>query len=133
MIYYHSNLIICQENCTEIETAYGKLSRYYHNLNHLIHLINLALQYKNNIEDFETLLVSIFYHDFVYEITGKNNEFKSAEIAKKRLLMLNYREHPIFVSKSLKAIVDKGFSYPKSANLQNWDAPKKTVGCISVA
>ena len=47
--------------------------------------------------------------------------------------MLNYREHPIFVSKSLKAIVDKGFSYPKSANLQKWDAPKKTVGCISVA
>ncbi|CCQ52544.1 hypothetical protein CWATWH8502_2532 [Crocosphaera watsonii WH 8502] len=49
------------------------MSRYYHNLNHLIHLINLALQYKNNIEDFETLLVSIFYHDFVYEITEKNN------------------------------------------------------------
>ncbi|MGK7884160.1 MAG: hypothetical protein AB4057_05965 [Crocosphaera sp.] len=33
------------------------------------------------------------------------------------------REHPIFVSKSLKATLYKGFSHPKSANLQNWDAP----------
>ncbi|MGK7882187.1 MAG: tol-pal system YbgF family protein [Crocosphaera sp.] len=32
-------------------------------------------------------------------------------------------EHPIFVSKSLKATLYKGFSHPKSANLQNWDAP----------
>ncbi len=88
--YYHSNFILCQESWSEIETAYGQSSRYYHNLNHLIHLLNLAFQYQNNIEDFDTLLFSIFYHDLVYQIPGENNELKSAEIAKKRLLIFNY-------------------------------------------
>ena len=36
------------------------------------------------------------------------------------------RAHPIFVSKSLKATVDKGFTYSESANLQNWDAPNNS-------
>ena len=83
---YHSNLISSQESWNKIETAYGQSSRYYHNLTHLIHLLNLAFQDQNNIQDFDTLLFSIFSHDIVHQIPGENNELKSAEIAKKKII-----------------------------------------------
>ncbi|MDJ0580852.1 hypothetical protein [Crocosphaera sp.] len=116
--YNHSNLVFCQESWSEIETAYGQLSRYYHNLSHLIHLLNLAFQYQNNIQDFDTLLFSIFYHDIVYQIPGENNELKSADIAKKRLLMINYPTQKIKKCFS-QIIATKNHSAKKELDI-NW-------------
>jgi predicted metal-dependent HD superfamily phosphohydrolase len=48
-----------------------------------------AADYKNNIEDFDTLLFSIWYHDIIYKSTKKDNEEKSAFFAQKRLKSLN--------------------------------------------
>ena len=110
---YHSNLISSQESWNKIETAYGQSSRYYHNLTHLIHLLNLAFQDQNNIQDFDTLLFSIFSHDIVHQIPGENNELKSAEIAKKRLLMTNYP--PQKIKKCFSQIIATKNHSPHSA------------------
>lgn len=40
---------------------------------------------KDQILDYEALLFSVFYHDIIYKSTCKDNEEKSAEIAKSRL------------------------------------------------
>lgn len=40
------------------------------------------------INDFDVVLFSVFYHDIIYKSTAKDNEEKSAEIAKERLEQL---------------------------------------------
>lgn len=69
----------------ELQKAYSKKSRHYHNLNHLIEMItefdvNYAkLNYPNEV------LYAIFYHDYIYNSSRKDNELKSAEFAVKIL------------------------------------------------
>ncbi|EDP72635.1 hypothetical protein FBALC1_16077 [Flavobacteriales bacterium ALC-1] len=46
--------------------------------------------FKNNIEDYDALIFTIWYHDIIYKSTKKDNEEKSAIFAKKRLKILNF-------------------------------------------
>jgi predicted metal-dependent HD superfamily phosphohydrolase len=64
-----------------LEKAYSGKSRHYHNLNHLQEMIELFDIYHNNIKNPNEVLYSIFYHDYVYKATRKDNELKSAELA----------------------------------------------------
>jgi predicted metal-dependent HD superfamily phosphohydrolase len=45
---------------------------------------------QEQIEDFAALVFAIVYHDAVYNATKKDNEEKSAELARKRLTALSY-------------------------------------------
>ena len=73
----------------EIEKNYSQKSRKYHNLLHLENMIVELEPVKDQILDYETLLFSVFYHDIIYKSTSKDNEEKSAEIAKSRLEKIN--------------------------------------------
>lgn len=70
---------------SEIYSAYTSDDRHYHSLEHVEFMAKLALEHKLDIWDFETVQFSIFYHDLVYKAHKKDNEERSAEIAKKRL------------------------------------------------
>ncbi|MFD1602514.1 hypothetical protein ACFSJW_19685 [Flavobacterium artemisiae] len=74
-----------QQNWTELQKAYSKKSRYYHNLTHLEEMIELFDQYKTQLQKPDEILFSIFYHDIIYKVTRKDNELKSAEHAVKVL------------------------------------------------
>lgn len=69
----------------EIEKSYSQKKRKYHNLTHLENMIWELENVKGEILDFDALLFSVFYHDIIYKATAKDNEEKSAEVAKKRL------------------------------------------------
>ena len=73
----------------EIEKNYSQKSRKYHNLLHLENMILELEPVKDQILDYEALLFSVFYHDIIYKSTSKDNEEKSAEIAKSRLEKIN--------------------------------------------
>lgn len=64
-----------------LEKAYTAKSRHYHNLNHLQEMIVLFDIYHSNLKNPNEVLYSIFYHDYVYKATRKDNELKSAELA----------------------------------------------------
>lgn len=70
-----------QQNWLDLEKAYSKKSRYYHNLTHLKEMIESFEIYKHKLQNPAEILFSIFYHDFVYSASQKNNELKSAEYA----------------------------------------------------
>ncbi len=72
----------------EIERHYSNSKRHYHNLSHLEYMVKKAELFKHQIEDYNTLLFSIFYHDIIYRTTRKDNELKSAQLAEKRMLEL---------------------------------------------
>jgi len=64
-----------------LKKAYSAKSRHYHNLNHLATMIELFDIYHSNLKNPNEVLYSIFYHDYIYKTTRKDNELKSAEHA----------------------------------------------------
>ena len=79
------------EQCfQEITVAYNEPHRYYHNLNHLEHMFR-ELECCKTDSGFNVsneMLWAVWYHDIVYKPGAKNNEKRSAEIAKNSLLEL---------------------------------------------
>ena len=65
----------------DLKKVYSGKSRHYHNLVHLDEMIVLYETYKSKLQFPDELLYSIFYHDYVYKVTKKDNEQKSAEYA----------------------------------------------------
>lgn len=70
---------------TELQKAYSHKSRYYHNLTHLEEMIVCFEKYKSALNFPDEVLYAIFYHDYVYNSTRKDNELKSADYAVKIL------------------------------------------------
>ncbi|KAF2517066.1 HD domain-containing protein [Flavobacterium foetidum] len=70
-----------QQNWADLEKAYSKKSRHYHNLTHLKEMIESFEVYRDKLQNPNEILFSIFYHDFVYSASKKDNELKSAEYA----------------------------------------------------
>ncbi len=65
----------------ELALVYSAKSRHYHNLVHLEEMIRLFTAYASELEFPDEVLYAIFYHDYVYNVTRKDNERKSAEFA----------------------------------------------------
>ncbi len=86
ILRYTSNTKLIEEAWTEIKTNYSGKKRYYHNLTHIKYILGHAIQYQKQINDFDTLLFSIFYHDLIYRVSRKDNEYKSAQVARNRLI-----------------------------------------------
>ncbi|WP_026730350.1 HD domain-containing protein [Flavobacterium denitrificans] len=70
-----------QQNWNNLEKAYSKKSRHYHNLTHLKEMIESFETYRDQLQNPDEILFSIFYHDFVYSSSKKDNELKSAKYA----------------------------------------------------
>jgi len=81
----------CDQLWKELSDRYTHQSRHYHNLTHLENMFNELDKWKDEIKDIEILQFSIFYHDIVYKSTRKDNELKSAELAKEVLTALDSR------------------------------------------
>lgn len=72
----------------ELVELYSETSRYYHNLNHLEHLLSELIPYKYELNDIDALLFALYYHDAVYNVHSKDNEEKSAALAEERMISL---------------------------------------------
>ena len=72
-------------NWKALEKAYSKKSRYYHNLTHIQDMIFSYEKYSDQLQFPNEILYSIFYHDYIYVSSKKDNELKSAEYAIKIL------------------------------------------------
>ena len=84
----------------EIEQNYSESKRHYHNLSHLENLLKQLIEVKHEIENWETVLFTMFYHDIIYIATNTDNEEKSAELAAKRMKEIKVSENIIEKCKS---------------------------------
>lgn len=82
---YTANERLIQQLWNEVETAYSQPKRYYHTMQHLAHLLNELDPVKEKIQDWNTVLFSVFYHDFVYNPLRRDNEERSVAIMENRL------------------------------------------------
>lgn len=79
----------------QIQTCYSTPGRYYHNLSHLEYMLEKAQLHKTGLLDQDTVILSIFYHDLVYDPQRNDNEQNSAIIAGKALASLGLPEDQI--------------------------------------
>lgn len=92
---YSTDGNLIQSFWQEIELAYSDKSRHYHNLSHLENMYNQLLEVKDLIDDFGVVLFSLFYHDMVYDSSKKDNEERSADLARERMQTLGVSEDKI--------------------------------------
>jgi predicted metal-dependent HD superfamily phosphohydrolase len=76
----------------EVEEAYTRQERYYHTLSHLEQMFKALSPFQSVVEDWDTLLFSLFYHDIVYQAspTAESNEALSAKQAEAALAAIFY-------------------------------------------
>ncbi len=89
---YCSNLGLQYNFWEEIDQAYTHLKRYYHNLYHIEYMLMKVNEVRSEVDDIDSLLFSLYYHDIVYDVVKKDNEKKSAELLLKRLKEIGYPE-----------------------------------------
>lgn len=86
---YTDNNRLITDLWTEIAESYSNKKRHYHNLQHLKHLLIQLAEVKREIQSWETILFTLYYHDIVYDPLKSNNEAKSAELAEKRMKQIS--------------------------------------------
>jgi predicted metal-dependent HD superfamily phosphohydrolase len=108
----------------EIEQQHSTRKRHYHNLAHLEFLLRELQAVKPFINDWETLLFTLFYHDIVYHAWRNDNEEKSAELAVQRLneLQVNpekivFCKQQILATKAHQISADSDTNYFTDADL----------------
>lgn len=78
-----------------MEQQYSQNNRFYHTLTHLKSVIRELIAVKKHINDWDTVLFSVFYHDFIYDTLRNDNELKSAEAAESRLRLMGIEPEKI--------------------------------------
>ena len=86
---YTKDEVLINELWLEIEENYSGKKRYYHTLAHLENLLVQLLEVKEEIQNWEVVLFTLFYHDVIYNALKSDNEEKSAELAKQRMQQLS--------------------------------------------
>lgn len=82
---YTDNYRLTNELWTEIEQHYSGKKRHYHTLQHLNNLLTQLTEFKDKIQNWDTILFTLYYHDIIYNPIKSDNEEKSAELAESRL------------------------------------------------
>lgn len=129
---YTNSDSLTNELWTEIEKNYSSKKRHYHTLHHLDNLITQLTDVKNEIQNWNAILFTLYYHDIVYNSLKSDNEEKSAELAEKRLNQISVSpdtielcKNQILATKSHIKSTDSDTNYFTDADLsilgQNWE------------
>ena len=106
--------------------------RYYHTLQHLDNLLVKLTELKAEIQNWETILFTLYYHDIIYNSLKSDNEEKSAELAEKRMKQISVSpdtielcKKQILATKSHIKSTNSDTNYFTDADLsvlgQNWE------------
>jgi predicted metal-dependent HD superfamily phosphohydrolase len=74
----------------EIHDHYTESNRHYHTLQHLQNMLHELERVKSEIKDWHCIIVALAYHDVIYSATSGINEQNSADLARKRLKVINF-------------------------------------------
>jgi predicted metal-dependent HD superfamily phosphohydrolase len=130
---YTDNERLKNELWTEIEKNYSSKKRHYHTLQHLDNLLSQLTEVKSEIQNWETTLFTLFYHDIIYNSIKSDNEEKSAELAEKRMKQIsvsNYKielcKKQILATKSHIKSIDSDTNYFTDTDLSILGQPWET-------
>jgi predicted metal-dependent HD superfamily phosphohydrolase len=78
-----------------IERKYRTYNRYYHNLEHINLMLSKVTKFENRINDYDSVIFAIWFHDIIYDPLKRDNEERSAEFAKEFLIKIKYEKNRI--------------------------------------
>ncbi len=99
-----------------IDKKHRNKKRYYHNLSHLEHLYQNLLQAKDQIVDWDMVLFTLFYHDYIYNVLKQDNEEQSAIKALEILNALDIDKNRIDVCYEI-ILATKGHNTSKNSDV----------------
>lgn len=70
---------------SELSALYQAADRHYHGLAHIEAMLALAAEYRRLLHDPEAVEAAIWFHDAIYDSRAKDNEARSAALAKRKL------------------------------------------------
>jgi predicted metal-dependent HD superfamily phosphohydrolase len=112
----------------ELEQNYTHKNRHYHTLRHIECVFEALKAHQKEIQDWESMVFAVFYHDAVYHVFKKDNEEKSAELAEKRLRSLHFPEPRIGLCKKHILATKKHTTSPNSDTNLLTDADLSILG-----
>ncbi|MFD9897704.1 hypothetical protein [Mesorhizobium sp. NPDC059025] len=80
-----STSLIAPELKAELSTLYGGGDRHYHGMAHIEALLDLLDEYRSSFSDPEAVEAVIWFHDAIYDSRAKDNEARSADLARAKL------------------------------------------------
>lgn len=92
---FHINQAAAEKTFTQIVEAYSIPNRYYHNLEHIHHVLEVIKTLESQTQDLKTVQLAGWLHDIVYDTKAKDNEEKSANYAVELLLSLSVPSNAI--------------------------------------
>jgi predicted metal-dependent HD superfamily phosphohydrolase len=81
---------VADELWRELEKAHTEKGRHYHDFTHLENLFLELNAVRNQINDWDTVSFSVFYHDAIYNVRKQDNEERSADLAVASLKAIGY-------------------------------------------
>lgn len=132
LINYTTNSSLINELWDEVEKNYSGKNRHYHTLQHLENLLITLTEVKSEIQNWESILFTLFYHDIIYTALKSDNEENSALLAEKRMQQLSVSndiiercKNQILATKSHDKSTDSDTNYFTDADLsvlgQPWE------------
>lgn len=97
---YTPNNELIGELWNEIVNQYTGKKRHYHSLSHLETLLTQLTEVAAQLQEWDVVLFSLYYHDVIYSATKSDNEERSAEMAENAMLQA---EVPLTMIESCKA------------------------------
>lgn len=129
---YTDNKSLINELWIEIEKYYSSKKRHYHTLLHLDNILAQLIEVKGEIQNWDTILFTLYYHDIIYNSLRSDNEEKSVKLAEKRMQQISVSngtielcKKQILATKSHIKSTDSDTNYFTDADLsvlgQNWE------------
>ena len=86
---YTSNKIVRDNIFRVLQGKYTETSRAYHNLSHIKTLLNLLESFREQVQDYDAIRFSIWFHDVIYDTKRNDNEAESAGMAARMMDLLH--------------------------------------------
>ncbi len=84
------NIGFVNKTFDELHTAYKSKKRQYHDINHIVALIQHLETFKFQVNDYDVVFFSIWFHDSVYVAGKTDNELRSADWAEDFLKKIGF-------------------------------------------
>jgi predicted metal-dependent HD superfamily phosphohydrolase len=69
----------------QLVNAYLQPDRYYHNLNHIQHVLTTVDRFSATLQNPNAVYLAAWFHDFIYDAQASENELQSAKAAEELL------------------------------------------------
>ncbi len=117
LLNYTIEVLYVDELFSNIISKYSEDTRQYHNTKHIQKMLDLSLEFTDELIDSDVVQLAIFYHDIIYNSLSRTNETDSAALAVQQLSKTNFPTEKIKLIEQFILSTQKHFPLLENADL----------------